>query len=128
MSLEESTALVHTIIEPRRGGWKKGQSGNPGGRRTKLISEALREELEQIEHSTNKTNAQLLAKRLINNALYGKPSDSTVSIGLVADRTEGKAVQQVRITQTIDENTAKRLVDLAERLGINTIPQQSVAS
>lgn len=49
--------------------WKKGECGNPNGRSKKVrVSEALVDELEQIDPTQNLTRASVLAKNLVDRA------------------------------------------------------------
>lgn len=93
--------------------WPKGASGNPGGRpRRKLISDPLRDGLAACIERGDKTGAMVIA-----DAILGKASKGDVAAAIfVRDTTEGKPVQGLRIEAGIDEATARRLVDLAEKL------------
>ena len=44
--------------------WRKGHSGNPGGRPKNLVSDASRDWLRIVDPKTGKTNAELVAKAL----------------------------------------------------------------
>ncbi len=67
-----------------------GQSGNPGGRpKTKLITQAYRELLEQLDPKERKTLAQKLARKAVQQALKG----NLAALKEITDRTEGKSVQ-----------------------------------
>ncbi len=70
--------------------FKPGRSGNPGGRaKNKLLSQAYRELLEQVDPKTGKTVAQLIAEKIIEKALKG----DLAALKEITDRTEGKSVQ-----------------------------------
>lgn len=85
--------------------WQKGQSGNPGGlKRTKPLTDALRCLLSREPYELEmgkfgivlmgdeiRTNAHLIASRLINSALDGKID----AIKEIADRVEGRPVQAI---------------------------------
>jgi hypothetical protein len=72
--------------------WKKGQSGNPGGRpKGTSITAHLRELLEQEHHG--KPIARLLAERLTKEGLQGKLGH----VKEILDRTEGAAKQTVEV-------------------------------
>lgn len=89
--------------------FKKGQSGNPGGRKTeKLFTDALRLALNEEDETTKKKKLRLVAEKLIKNALEG---DNT-AIKEIADRIEGKPQQTVE--QKIDASVEINLVDYSE--------------
>ena len=69
--------------------FKKGQSGNPGGRPKNIISDASRDWLKLIDPRTGKTNAELIAQALGKRALKGE----TAAYCALRDTTEGKPVQ-----------------------------------
>ncbi len=77
-------------VPPPEHRFKPGQSGNPGGRpKTKLITQAYRELLEQLDPEERKTLAQKLARKAVDQALKG----SLAALKEITDRTEGKSVQ-----------------------------------
>ena len=77
-------------VPPPEHRFKPGQSGNPGGRpKTKLITQAYRELLEQLDPKEKITLAQLLAKKTVEQARKG----SLAALKEITDRTEGKSVQ-----------------------------------
>ena len=93
--------------------------GNPGGRpKSKLISEALRKMLAEVEESGDKSGAERLAAQLISIATgsKAKPGSAVRAIEAIADRVEGKAVQGFRLEQPMDDNTAQRILDISLRL------------
>lgn len=93
--------------------FKPGQSGNPGGRpKRKIISEALKDELADCVRRGDETGAMAIAKAMVEKACRGDVPAAT----FVRDTTEGKPVQAVRVEAEMDEATARRLFDLAERL------------
>jgi hypothetical protein len=74
--------------------WKKGQSGNPKGKpRALILSDAYRHRLEDTFPGSNHTWAEEIAERMAKMALR----QVTAAIEL-ADRTEGKAPQALRVT------------------------------
>src|SRR5216683_7859791 len=95
-----------------------GVSGNPGGRpKTRHISEALREELDSLAPDGELTNAQAIARRLVKTARDAtRDSQATQAAAEIADRIEGKPAQSIHLEQSLDENTVKRIADLAARL------------
>jgi hypothetical protein len=71
--------------------WKKGVSGNPGGRpKKKLIDEAL----EELLLSNNSELAVAIAKKLLVRAKSGEVK----AIQLVAERVEGKAKAKMEVS------------------------------
>ncbi|MEE8607595.1 MAG: DUF5681 domain-containing protein [Nitrospiraceae bacterium] len=79
-------------IPPKEHRFKKGESGNPSGRpKTKLLTQAYRELLEQI--SGPKKNRKTLAQVLAQNAVEQAKKGSLAALKEITDRTEGKAVQ-----------------------------------
>lgn len=87
-------------------GWKKGQTGNPGGRpKTALVSKALREILGELvpNDPAGRTYAQLLARIMVERAVFGdeKIACDITAAREVLDRAEGKAQQYIEIQQTV---------------------------
>ena len=77
-------------VPPPEHRFRPGQSGNPGGRpKTKLITQAYRELLEQLDPEEKKTLAQILARNAVKHARKG----NLAALKEITDRTEGKAVQ-----------------------------------
>ena len=72
--------------------WAKGQSGNPGGRpKGRGVTAALRDLLTQSHNG--KRIADLVAERLLKEALSGKPA----ALQMLLDRTEGKAAERLQV-------------------------------
>jgi hypothetical protein len=69
--------------------WKKGQSGNPGGRPKGSISKFYKMILEEIDKPTKKQMAEIVARAQVKLAMKN-PSFANI----VLDRTEGSVVQQ----------------------------------
>lgn len=81
------------MAPPAHARWKKGQSGNPGGRpKGESITAALRAAL-QREHN-GRTIAELIAERLVREALSGKFPFAKE----VLDRTDGKVAERHEIS------------------------------
>jgi Family of unknown function (DUF5681) len=94
-----------------------GEVRNPGGRpKSRLLSDAYRVVLADMEKNKDRTGAELIAKSIARKAIKG----DVAAAREMADRVEGKAVQKVHVGGEMDEATAKRLIELAERLGITT--------
>lgn len=89
--------------------WKKGESGNPGGRtREKPFAEALRIALAEEEPATQKRKLRVIADKLVDAALDGDPW----AIKEVIDRVDGKPTQSV--DATIDDKRDVRDLSDAE--------------
>jgi hypothetical protein len=74
--------------------WKRGQSGNPGGRPRKLpLTDAARSWLEQVDEKSGLTNAERVAMALGKKALKG----SHEAFRAIGDRAEGKPSQVVQL-------------------------------
>jgi len=93
--------------------WKKGQSGNPGGRPKKTaITDAFRAVLERSvpNDPQKRTYAELIAEATARQAIRG----NVQAVREIADRTEGKARQAIEIELTplamaFDKMTAAEL-------------------
>jgi hypothetical protein len=74
--------------------FKKGISGNPGGRSgEKIFTDALRLELNRIDPNDKEKRKKVnkLAEKLVSCALDGEGW----AFNMIADRLEGKAAQQI---------------------------------
>lgn len=96
--------------------FKKGQSGNPGGKaKTKDFSEAIR--LSVLEAEGDKTKLRLIAEKLVEMAVQGDMQ----AIREVGDRLEGKPSQSVDVNdarEPIPEQEERdRILELLERRG-----------
>ena len=98
--------------------WALGNPGRPKGSvdRANRLSQAYGEMLEQSVADGTMTNADAIALRMIHIALTGKPGAAVIAAKELADRSEGKPVQSIQVSQVLDENTAQRLVDIGEML------------
>jgi hypothetical protein len=79
--------------------WKKGQSGNPGGRpKSKTLSDAYRNKLEEpVPNDPEKrTWAELIAEAQVRDAVRGNVQAARE----IADRTEGRARQAIEFEDT----------------------------
>jgi HPt (histidine-containing phosphotransfer) domain-containing protein len=95
--------------------WPKGVSGNPGGRpKKKLITDEIERLLEQeAPDATGKTWATVIAQALLNQARMG----DVRAIAELANRTEGKPLQQVALGVDADlETLAERLENARKRV------------
>jgi len=80
--------------------WKKGASGNPGGRpRTRVLSEALRNRLAEAkpDDPEHRTWAEAIAANLIEIAA-SKSANAIAAANEVSDRAEGRPSQHLQIS------------------------------
>ena len=78
--------------------WKKGTSGNPGGRpKSALVSEALRKQLVQLKPGDKqaRTYAEMIAANMIEIASEADGSEAVHAAGMICDRIEGRVKQQL---------------------------------
>ena len=105
----ESTA-TNTKKHPMH--WEKGQSGNPKGRpKGPSLNNLLSERLMEVKDGRSK--AQYLADVLLEMAL----SKDKFAIGLIWERMEGKALQQIDMTsagESLNANVSFHGADLKE--------------
>lgn len=74
--------------------FKKGESGNPGGRvRDKGFTDALRMALAEEDEVTGKRKLRSIAEKLVTEAINGE----SWAVQMVADRLEGKPVQSLEV-------------------------------
>jgi len=99
--------------------WRKGESGNPGGRpRRKLLTEELERLLEQEAPAANgRTWAAVIAETLLKQGRKG----NVRAIAEIGDRVEGKARQSVELIK--DEELCSRI-----REGIREGRKRALAS
>ena len=86
--------------------FRKGQSGNPGGRPKNVISDATRDWLELVDSRSGNSNAELVAEALGKKALKGE----TAAYCAVRDTTEGSSAQTQR-HEIISSNPVKVRVE-----------------
>lgn len=90
--------------------WKKGQSGNPGGRpKSKTLSDAYRNKLEEAvpNDPEGRTWAELIAEAQVRDAVRGNVQAARE----IADRTEGKARQAIEFEDTTLVKAFERMTD-----------------
>lgn len=100
--------------------FKPGQSGNPGGRPRKFVtqlSDALREKLASISDKHQKTYACAIIDQVVDKALeqaekHGPTKDVLSFLNMAADRTEGKPTQKVTIDDNRSEDPYERFKEL----------------
>lgn len=100
----------------------KGNCANPLGRpSTRSISEKLREYLA-------KGYDDKIARRMVTIAVKSRNEANAIKASeFVADRTEGKPVQAIAVQHGIDDRTADRLADIAEKMGLMIGTQTDVS-
>lgn len=75
--------------------WKKGQSGNPGGRsKDKIWGDAIRIAVNEADEGGDRKKLRVLADRLVDKALEG----DITAIKEIGDRLDGKAAQSVEMS------------------------------
>jgi len=98
--------------------WKKGQSGNPGGRPKKfttLISDAMRQEMGEVDVESGMTYASAMVTR-VREILMGQLDRGQVTkeciwfLREVTDRTEGRPRQMLEIDDHRDRS-ADEVID-----------------
>jgi hypothetical protein len=91
------------VFDPNIGAgtrWKKGTSGNPGGRpKSRLLSEALRNRLAQTVDgsATGITFAEAIADNLVRIACSQGPS-AVSAANEISDRIEGRSRQSIEFS------------------------------
>jgi hypothetical protein len=88
----KSRALVGSELSIGQGKdtqFKKGQSGNHGGRPKAIISDWLRHELATLDSDTQEEIAQKIIRVLIQRAVAG----DVKAIQIIADRVDGRPAQ-----------------------------------
>jgi hypothetical protein len=99
--------------------WRKGQSGNPGGRpRTAVFAQACREVLAALApgDGAGRTYSEAIARKLAEMALAGNVRAAVE----LANRAEGRVRQPVEtentaLAQSFDRMTEAELLAYAER-------------
>ena len=75
--------------------WKKGQSGNPGGRPAeKIFAEAVRMMVNETDDVRKKRKLRALAEELYAQAMSGQGW----AFQMIADRLDGKPAQESTVT------------------------------
>jgi hypothetical protein len=105
--------------------FKKGISGNPGGKsKHKIYSDALRFEVNRIDpNDPNRRKVNALAEKLVSCALAGEGW----AFKEIGDRLEGKPMQPVEHSGTDDRTSIEQFTDaeltaiMRSRLKIVTI-------
>jgi hypothetical protein len=79
--------------------WRKGQSGNPGGRpKSRVLSEALRVRLAQVkDDATGRTFAEAIADNLVRLACSDEPNAVHAAVE-IANRLEGRSRQSIEFS------------------------------
>lgn len=88
-------------------------TGNAGGRpRSKVLSQAYRERLAELEENGDRSRAERIADAMVAEAERGSVS-AALELG---NRTEGKPMQPIALHHGITEQTARIIAELAQRL------------
>src|SRR5215467_16129021 len=80
--------------------WKKGSSGNPGGRpKSRLLSEALRNRLAEVkaDDAEKRSWAEIIAINLIELAASKSPG-AVAAANEIGDRAEGRPPQHIQVS------------------------------
>src|SRR5690349_18996653 len=89
----EEGARKDRRVPPKEHRWKKGQSGNPGGRpKGSGVTAALRKLLSQIHNG--KRIEELVAERWVKEVLSGKHAH----LQMLLERTEGKVTERAEVS------------------------------
>ena len=94
--------------------WRKGQSGNAGGRpKSRLLSEALRTRLGEIKPGdpAGRTYAEIVAENLVEIACSEGPG-AVHAASEIADRLEGRSRRQVEFADITAELRNKSNAEL----------------
>jgi len=97
------------MVPPIDSRWKKGQSGNPGGRPKGSVN--LTNRLRAALSRNDGQLADLVVKKLIHEAAKGKFNH----LHEIFDRIDGKVTQRIEIEATIEE-TQRQFMAAAERV------------
>jgi hypothetical protein len=82
--------------------------------------------LDKLVEDGSITRAAAIAERMAHIATAGKPGAAVIAAKELADRTEGKPVQAIQVSQVIDAATALQLAKIAEMLTGNSVRQVPV--
>lgn len=94
--------------------WKKGESGNPkGGKSRRLITTQIERELLTAGADGNATKAREIAMKAVQMAVEG----DRWAIQFVTERTEGKPDQTVSLRQHVREISDAELASIASGSG-----------
>ena len=85
--------------------WKKGESGNPGGRSERVVAEAIRAAVNAIDPVTKRKRLLAIAEKVVDLAVAGE----NWAVQMVADRLDGKPHQES--TVNINNRTLPELAD-----------------
>jgi len=97
------------FVPPKEHRWKKGQSGNPGGRPKGSVN--LTNRLRAALSKNDGQLADIVVKKLIHEAAKGKFNH----LHEIFDRIDGKVTQRIEIEATIEE-TKREFIQAAERV------------
>ena len=115
------------VFDPNIGAatrYRKGQSGNAGGRpKSRILSEALRNRLAEVkpDDPAGRTYAEVVAANLIELACGHGPG-AVHAANEIADRIEGRAPQHIAISDFTLELNSKSDSELEFHLAHNRWP------
>ncbi|KKW11516.1 MAG: hypothetical protein UY48_C0017G0009 [Candidatus Gottesmanbacteria bacterium GW2011_GWB1_49_7] len=98
--------------------FKKGQSGNPGGRPisiVNLINKELKRKVKIIGTEKTIKAGQAVAKQLVRMAYTG----DVAAIKEVIDRVDGKAAQRIELDANIQSTETKINIDIQAKLELD---------
>jgi Family of unknown function (DUF5681) len=104
--------------------WRKGSSGNPGGRpKGRLLSESVRNLLAQVKQDDphQRTWAEVIATNLLEIAASKSPN-AIAAANEVCDRAEGRPAQHVQISDFAADLQARSDFELEFYLANNRWP------
>ena len=104
--------------------WRKGQSGNAGGRpKSRVLSEALRNRLAEIKPGDpeQRTWADIIATNLVEIASSKSPS-AVSAANEICDRMEGRSRQSIEVADITSEIRNKSDAELQFFLDNNRWP------
>src|SRR5690242_4388664 len=110
MPAQSDHIAAATEIQQHKG-FPPGVSGNPAGRekgsrnKSTLLRDAYLAELSKDYKAGKLTKAEAIAARVTNDALTAKPGTRVLAAKEIADRTEGRPMQAIQVTQTLDADT-----------------------
>ena len=109
--------------------FRKGQSGNPGGRpKSRTISEALRQKLGETKDDDpqHRTFAQILAENLISLAC-SQERNSVAAAVEIANRVEGRVHERIEVADITKQLQSKSDEELEHFLRFGSWPEDETA-
>lgn len=106
----QNTALSTNKYPQLRPPWQPGQSGNPGGRPKGTLTRAYADVLKSKDPKTGKIIAEIIADAITAKAAKG----DVAAASELADRTEGKPLQQQQVELSLVAPQGLQAYDPAE--------------